>query len=94
MTRTFNRDSAGRRYTLHVDGELASTADYVVVGDSIEFPHTVTQPKFRGNGYAAQLVAWAMDDVESSSKRRVVPQCWFVAEWFELHPERAGLLTR
>jgi hypothetical protein len=35
-----------------------------------------------------------MNDVEKSSGRRVVPMCWYVADWFDKHPERAGLLTR
>jgi predicted GNAT family acetyltransferase len=94
MTREFGKDEQRQRYTLRVDGELVSEADYRVHGDRIVFPHTVTAPRHRGNGYADLLVSWAMDDVEATTTHRVVPQCWFVAEWFEQHPERAGLLTR
>jgi hypothetical protein len=35
-----------------------------------------------------------MDDVERNSPRRVVPMCWFVADWFDAHPDRAALLSR
>jgi hypothetical protein len=35
-----------------------------------------------------------MDDVETTSDRKVLPMCWYVGEWFDKHPERAGLLTR
>jgi hypothetical protein len=35
-----------------------------------------------------------MDDVERHSSRRVLPMCWYVAEWFDAHPERKTLLTR
>ena len=94
MTREFHNDHAAQRYTLHVDGALVSEAEYRIHGDTIAFPHTVTAPAHRGNGYADLLVAFAMDDVETTSTRRVLPQCWFVADWFEQHPERAGLLSR
>jgi len=95
VTREFGHDAERRRYTLHVDGELVSTADYRIVGDdAIAFPHTVTMPAHRGNGYADLLVSFAMDHVEATSTRRVLPQCWFVAEWFAQHPERADLLRR
>ena len=94
MTREFRNDTATQRYTMHVDGQLVSEAEYRILGDAIAFPHTVTAPAHRGNGYADLLVTFAMDDVEATSSRRVLPQCWFVADWFEQHPERADLLSR
>ena len=83
-----------KRYTLTIDGHLAALADYAVNGNSISFHHTYTQPALRGKGYAAEVVAFAIDDVEKTSTRRVVPMCWYVAQWFDEHPERAALLTR
>jgi uncharacterized protein len=83
-----------RRYTLTIDGHLAAVADYAVNGNSISFHHTFTQPHLRGKGYAAEVVEFAIDDVERTSTRRIVPMCWYVAEWFDEHPDRAGLLTR
>lgn len=94
MTREFGKDTAAQRYTLHVDGALVSEAEYRIHGGAIAFPHTVTAPAHRGNGYADLLVSYAIDDVEATSSLRVLPQCWFVADWFEQHPERAGLLSR
>jgi predicted GNAT family acetyltransferase len=82
------------RYTLVRDGQLAAVADYHINGNSISFTHTFTQPHLRGEGLAAEVVEFAMNDVEQNSTRRVVPMCWYVAEWFDKHPERAGLLTR
>ena len=38
-------------------------------------------------------VAFAVDDVERSG-RRITPTCWYVAEWFDEHPERAAVLAR
>ena len=83
-----------KRYTLMIDGHLAAVADYAINGNSISFHHTYTQPNRRGHGYAGDVVAFAMDDVEQNTALKVVPMCWYVAEWFDKHPERAGLLTR
>ncbi|MFZ7087726.1 GNAT family N-acetyltransferase [Curtobacterium sp. RRHDQ10] len=94
MTHEFRDEPAQDRYTLTVDGELVSVLDYRVDGDAIAFPHTATIPAHRGRGYAAELVAAAVDDVEQHSARRVVPMCWFVSAWFDQHPERSHLLTR
>ncbi len=91
---TLAHEPDASRYTLHVDGALVALADYVINDRSISFNHTYTQPVQRGHGYAADLLEFAMDDVEAGSDRKVVPMCWYVAEWFDKHPARAGLLTR
>lgn len=82
------------RYTLSIDGQLVALAEYRINGNSISFTHTYTQPKQRGHGYAGEVVEFAVNDVEETSSRRVVPMCWYVADWFEANPERAGLLSR
>jgi len=51
-----------------------------------------TTPSFRGNGYAAVLVERAVAELEAAGDRRIRPVCWYVAEWFDAHPERAGIL--
>ncbi|HWR84559.1 MAG TPA: GNAT family N-acetyltransferase [Rhodoglobus sp.] len=94
MAKVLSHEPDASRYTLVVDGQLVAVADYRVNGHAISFNHTYTQPAMRGRGYAAEVVAFAMDDVERTSDRRVVPMCWYVAEWFDAHPERSGLLTR
>lgn len=83
-----------KRYTLTVDGHLAAVADYAINGNSISLHHTFTQPHLRGKGYAAEVVEFAVDDVEANSSRRIVPMCWYVGQWFDEHPDREGLLTR
>jgi len=83
-----------QRYTLSVDGAVVAIADYTVNGNSISFTHTYTKPQYRNRGLAAELVSFAMDDVERNSTRRVLPMCWFVGDWFDAHPDRAGLLSR
>ncbi|MBX3099723.1 MAG: N-acetyltransferase [Salinibacterium sp.] len=83
-----------RRYTLMIDGELAALVDYAINGNAISFHHTYTQPNLRGHGYAGEVVTFAVNDVEATSERRIVPMCWYVAQWFDEHPERQGLLVR
>lgn len=94
MSSVIEHQLDARRYALLVDGRVVSVADYAINGNSISFTHTYTQPQFRNRGLAEQVVSFAMDDVERNSTRRVVPMCWYVAEWFDAHPDRTGLLTR
>jgi uncharacterized protein len=83
-----------RRYVMHIDGDVIAVADYAINGNQISFTHTFTNPKHRGKGLAGEVVAFAMDDVEQTTTYRVVPMCWYVADWFEAHPERRDLLER
>ena len=94
MATTFTHEADANRYTMHVDGTLVALADYAINGHSISFTHTYTNPAHRGQGYAGHVVDFAMDDVENNSDRKVLPMCWYVAQWFDKHPERTGLLTR
>jgi predicted GNAT family acetyltransferase len=94
MTKVIAHEPDASRYTLTIDGAVVALADYRINGNSISFNHTYTQPSHRGQGLAGEVVDFAMTDVETTSRRRVVPMCWYVAEWFDSHPERAGLLTR
>ena len=93
MAKTFTHDTDANRYILRIDDELIAVVDYVVNGDSISFNHTFTNPKKRGHGYAGEIVEFAVDDVEKSSNRHIVPMCWYVGKWFDEHPERAELLS-
>ncbi|WP_395821257.1 GNAT family N-acetyltransferase [Curtobacterium flaccumfaciens] len=94
MDPEFRDETDQDRYAMYVCGELVSVLDYRVNGDAVAFPHTYTVPKHRGHGYAAQLVEYAVADVESSTTKRIVPMCWFVGKWFDEHPEKADLLSR
>jgi uncharacterized protein len=93
MVAEFHHEPDAHRYTMFVDGELVSVAEYLDHGTGTVFPHTVTVPKHRGNGYADQLVSFAIDDVEQRGALPIRPTCWYVAEWFDRHPERSGLLA-
>ncbi len=93
MVTEFVHEPDAHRYRMTVDGRLVSTLEYVDHGSSLVFNHTVTVPTERGHGYAAELVRYAVDDVEASGRGPITPTCWYVAQWFERHPERSALLA-
>jgi predicted GNAT family acetyltransferase len=80
------------RYELVIDGELVGVLEYTVAGEVVIFPHTEIERSQRGRGLGAQLARYALDDARSTN-RRVEPQCWYVAEFIDEHPEYADLAS-
>jgi predicted GNAT family acetyltransferase len=78
------------RYELVEDDTVVAIAEYEEHGDVVVFPHTVVDPIRRGEGLGEQLVRGAMDDVRTSG-RKVVPACWFVADFLDAHTDYADL---
>jgi predicted GNAT family acetyltransferase len=81
------------RYELVIDDEVVGIADYHM-GDegALVFPHTQIDPSHRGQGLGAVLVAGALDDVRARGAR-VIPRCWYVAQYIHDHPEHHDLLA-
>ncbi|MBA8815288.1 hypothetical protein FHX48_000340 [Microbacterium halimionae] len=92
-TMTFTNEPDESRYTLRRGDDLVSVLDYRDDGHTLAMTRAYTIPTFRGQGYAADIVERAVTDVEASGVRAVSPVCWYVAEWFDAHPERAGVLA-
>ena len=90
---TYAHEPDASRYTLHRGTDLVSVLDYRDDGRSVAMTRAYTVPAFRGHGYAAQLVDHAVTVLERSGDRVVVPVCWYVADWFAAHPERAGIVS-
>ena len=82
------------RYTLTRDSELVSVLDYSDDGRTMALTRAFTIPTHRGHGHAARVVQGAVEDIAARGDRKVRPVCWYVAEWFDEHPEHAGLLKR
>jgi len=93
MSTEFSYEPDAHRYTMRVDDDVVSVLEYRDHGAGTVMHHTVTIPKYRGKGYAADLVEYAVNDVESHGRGPVTPTCWYVAEWFDRHPERSALLA-
>lgn len=92
MTKDFAHEPELRRYVVRLDGKVASVLDYRELGDTVAFARTFTNPPYRGSGLAAELVRFAVDDVEQRTQHRIVPSCWYVEQWFDRHPDRRDLL--
>jgi predicted GNAT family acetyltransferase len=94
MTTEVKRNDARGRYELFLDGELVGIADFTVSADGqvATFPHTVIDPQRRGQGHGEILVRAALDDVKDRVTR-VVPSCWFVADFIEANEEYADLVA-
>jgi predicted GNAT family acetyltransferase len=86
------RNDERSRYELTVDGKLVGIADYRVVEETVVFPHTEIVASKRGQGWGAELVRAALQDVRPTG-RRVVPRCWYVAEFIDENPEFADLVA-
>ena len=85
-------DPAASRYELHVRGELAAFTNYRLAPNRIVFTHTETLDGFAGHGLATRL-ARAVLDAARARGLRVVPQCPFVAQYVDEHPEYQDLVV-
>lgn len=88
----FIDDTDASRYALYRGDTLVSVIDYRDDGRSVAMTRAFTVPTFRGHGYAGVLTERAVAHLEERGDREVVPVCWYVADWFSAHPERAGIL--
>ncbi|HWI31386.1 MAG TPA: GNAT family N-acetyltransferase [Microbacterium sp.] len=89
---TFTHEPDASRYTLRRGDELLSVLDYRDDGRTVAMTRAYTVPTFRGHGYAAEVVARAVTELEVSGDRTVIPVCWYVADWFDDNPDRRGIL--
>lgn len=94
MAHEFANEADANRYTMRIDGDLVGVLSYSINGNAIALTRAYTQPPHRGHGYAAELVEYAVNDIEATGTLRIVPSCWYAAYWFQSHPERSGLLSR
>jgi len=88
----FSHEPDASRYTLHRGRDLVSILDYRDDGRTVAMTRAYTVPTFRGHGYAGHLVDRAVAQLERTGGRKVIPVCWYVADWFDDHPDRAGIL--
>ena len=91
---TFTHEPDASRYTLQRGSDLVSVLDYRDDGRTVAMTRAYTVPTFRGKGYAGEVVDRAVAELEQQGERQVIPVCWYVADWFAAHPERAGILQQ
>jgi predicted GNAT family acetyltransferase len=90
MTEVYD-NRAKSRYELAIDGQIAF-AEYRRADGVIAFPHTLTPPPLRGQGVAGRIVRFALEQARADNLK-VVPQCWFVADFIKANPEFQDLLN-
>jgi uncharacterized protein len=89
---SFVDNVAASRYEVMVEGLVVGICEYVVTDEAVVLPHTMIYPSMRARGLAVRLVRHALDDLASRGLR-VVPTCWFVAEFIEANPEFQPLVA-
>ncbi len=94
MAHTFAHEPDASRYAMYEGTQLLGVVDYAENDSEIALTRSFTLPPFRGKGYAAELMEFVASDLADNSSLRVVPSCWYAAQWFERNPDRAGLLSR
>ena len=92
MASSVRHDPDRSRYELVLDDVVVGVADYRRRDETWVFPHTEITPALRGRGHGAELVQGALDDVRRSGGK-VVPHCWYVAEFIDTHPSYQDLLA-
>ncbi len=80
-----------RRFELHVDGELAALITYGKNSHQIALTHTETEPGFEGQGYAKQLVEFALAQAREAGSR-CCRFCPYVRDYIAKHPEQLDLV--
>ncbi|SNC64177.1 hypothetical protein SAMN05445756_1059 [Kytococcus aerolatus] len=83
---------AARRFEARKGDDVVGRIDYELDGPRIEFPHTWTDPKHRGEGIAAQLVEAALAGAREAGLK-VVPTCPYVRDYIAEHGEHQDLLA-
>ncbi|MFT4219252.1 MAG: GNAT family N-acetyltransferase [Microbacterium sp.] len=90
----FSHEPDASRWALRRGDQLVSVLEYRDDGKTVAMVRAYTVPTFRGHGYAAEVVGRAVAELEARGDRDVLPVCWYVADWFDAHPDRAGILKK
>jgi uncharacterized protein len=89
---TIEHDTETHRFQVRLPAGTAILA-YTPSSDKIlEMYSTYVPMAARGKGVAAALVEAALAYARAGGYR-VVPSCWYVAQWIRRHPEHADLLA-
>lgn len=79
-----------RRFEAEIEGELALT-EYHRNNELMVFTRTFVPEDLRHEGVAARIVKVALDYARERGYR-VEPQCSYVADWIERHPDYQELV--
>jgi len=74
-------------------GDKAAYADYHLSGSIMTVFHVYTPPEYRGKGLAA-LVAKYVLDYARDHNLKIIPQCPYMRDYMDKHPEYRDLLSK
>jgi predicted GNAT family acetyltransferase len=86
-----HHNTSAHRFELNVDGATVF-AEYKLAPGTIIFDHTLTPGALRGRGLAARVVEAGLNYARAEHLK-VVPQCWYVADYIRTHPDFQDLLA-
>jgi hypothetical protein len=92
MSAEIHHDPARQRFTHERDGQTSYLSYRLLDEHTVELASTYTPPALRGRGIAARIVKRALEWAEGEGYK-VVPTCWFVAEYIERDPEWQRILA-
>ena len=86
------KNETENQYEILVGGEVAGFATYTDANGVRDLPHTVVDPKFRGQGLSKPLIQAALDDARADGMQ-VTPSCPAVERYIEQNPQYRDLLA-
>lgn len=81
-----------QRFDIFVGERNVGHLEIQRLDDTARFTHTFVAPSYRNRGLGERLVAEALDSMRARGAR-VVPQCSFVRDYIDLHPEYRDLVA-
>ena len=85
------RNSQQNRFETTRDGQL-SIAQYEQSGDQMTITHVIVAPALRGQGVGSALAQFIVQTAREQNLK-IVPQCPFMAAYFERHPDQSDVLA-
>jgi uncharacterized protein len=85
-------DAVSHRFTITASGGTAVLAYAPAGSNLVELYSTYVPPADRGRGVGARLVQAAVEYARAEGLR-IIPSCWYVAQWLRHHPEHADLVA-
>ncbi|MBA1838063.1 GNAT family N-acetyltransferase [Corynebacterium sp. zg912] len=86
------KNEADSQYEIVVGGEVAGFATYTDRDGVRDLPHTVVDPRFRGQGLSKPLIQATLDDARAD-RLKVTPTCPAVERYIEQNPQYRDLLA-
>jgi predicted GNAT family acetyltransferase len=81
-----------QRYEAELHGVLAGILEYSVKHGRIALIHTEVLPEFEGQGIAAALTRFALDDARRRGLK-VIAACPYVKKYLETHPDDRDIVV-